>query len=223
MRPYSRTDVGPYSCTAIWLYGRTAVQPYSCTAVLPYGRTVMTLQPCSHTAVQLHGCTIEWLYKRFIRPYGRIGPYSVRPCSRPAVQPYVRLYSRTSVQPSGRAALRPYSRTVLQLHSCLAVPPDAFDRPMICDSIFFGRGLHFFWARLAFFFGRGLHFSSEVRPIRSLFSEAHNPCRALKSTHKGEVRSGSTFPAKKGFTFQKCTVHFWKVKRFGYSQNETKT
>ena len=127
---------------------------------------------------------------------------AVRPCSRPAVPPS----GRTAVRPYSRMAVRPYSRTVLQLHSCLAVSPDAFDRPMICDCIFFGRGLHFFWARLAFFFGRGLHFSSEVRPIRSLFSEAHNPCRALKSTHKGEVRSGSTFPAKKGFTFQKCIV-----------------
>ena len=144
---------------------------------------------------------------------------AVRPCSRPAVPPS----GRTAVRPYSRMAVRPYSRTVLQLYSCLAVSPDAFDRPMICDCIFFGRGLHFFWARLAFFLGRGLHFSSEVQPILTLFSEAHAPCRALKSTHKGEVRSGSTFPPKKGFTFQKCTVHFWKVKRSGSSQNETNT
>ena len=45
--------------------------------------------------------------------------------------------------------------------------------------------------------------------------------RAIDSIR--EVRNGSVFQAQKGFTFQKCTVHFWKVKRFGDSQNETKT
>jgi hypothetical protein len=128
---YGCTAVRPYGCTAVRLYGRRAARPDGCTDVRLYGRTYgcmagrlhgrtlygpirpygrmnrlyshSIVQPCSCTAVWLHGCRVIT-----VRPYGSTavqlyGCTAVRPYSHMAVQLYgptsVRLYGRTDVWP----------------------------------------------------------------------------------------------------------------------------